>query len=211
MSETLIIDIVSDVVCPWCYVGKMHLEAALSDFRNTTVALHWRPFQLDPTIPPKGLDRKVYMERKFGDLNRLKETHQRLENLGKACGISFNFEGISKSPNTLDSHRLIHWAQKEGKGDGIVRALFEAYFENGYDIGDHDVLTKIASSGGLNPTVIAKRLSTDEDKASVQNEIMQAQRMGVTGVPFFIIARKIAVSGAQPQEILSDAIRQAMA
>jgi predicted DsbA family dithiol-disulfide isomerase len=137
--------------------------------------------------------------------------HERLENLGSACGIKFNFNQISRSPNTLDSHRLIRWAHEVGKGDVMVGALFEAYFEKGFDIGDRNVLINLASSCGLNQTEIEKRLWTDEDKVAVQTEIMEAERVGVTGVPFFIIARKLALSGAQPPETLSKAIRQALA
>ena len=211
MSGTLVIDIVSDTVCPWCYVGMRHLEEALAELSNIQVQLRWRPFQLDPTIPPEGLDRKVYMDRKFGDSGRLNDIHRRLEELGTARGITFNFNKISRSPNTIDSHRLIRWATDEGKGDILVGALFKAYFKDGHDIGDRDVLSGIASSVGLDHTSISNRLSTDEDKIAVRNEIIEAQRMGVTGVPFFILAQKLAVSGAQPPEILCDAIRQALA
>ena len=138
------IDIVSDAVCPWCYVGKRRLEAALAGSGDANVAVQWRPFQLDPTIPSEGLDRQAYMRAKFRDDARLAEVHQRLKALGAEVGIKFDFAAIKRSPNTLDAHRLIRWAGEAGVQDAVVERLFSAYFERGEDIGDRDVLARIA-------------------------------------------------------------------
>ena len=211
MSQPIVIDIVSDVVCPWCYVGKKHLEKALLEIVEHEVVIRWHPFQLDPTIPQSGLDRKTYMRQKFGDDGRLKAAHERLEALGVENGIDFQFDAITRSPNTLDAHRLIRWAGEAGLQDTMVEALFQSYFEEGRDIGDHAVLALIAERAGLEADAIARRLETDDDKDDIRNEINEASRIGVTGVPFFILAQKLAVSGAQPANVLIDAIRQAMA
>ena len=211
MQEALIIEIVSDVVCPWCYVGKKHLEAALAEMPEIDAVVRWHPFQLDPTIPPEGLDRKAYMRQKFGDDGRLEAAHQRLETLGAQNGIGFQFGAISRSPNTLDAHRLIRWAGDAGLQDTMVQSLFQAYFEEGRDIGDRAVLALIAERAGLEADAILQRLETDDDAENIRIEIAEAGRIGVTGVPFFILAQKLAVSGAQPADVLIDAIRQALA
>lgn len=206
----LTIDIVSDVVCPWCYLGKANLEKALADY-NEPVIVRWHPFQLDPTIPLEGLDRKAYMTKKFPDPSYLKNAHDRLKSLGDAMGLKFDFEAIAKSPNTLDAHRLIQWADKADQQDKIVTALFKAYFEQGRDIGDKALLTEIAIENGFERQDIEQRLAGKDDIESVRAEIEEAQRIGVTGVPFFIFNRKLATSGAQPPEQLLAAMRQAQA
>jgi predicted DsbA family dithiol-disulfide isomerase len=211
MQETLIIDIVSDVVCPWCYVGKKHLEAALAEMPEIDAVVRWHPFQLDPTIPPEGFDRKSYMRQKFGDDGRLEAAHQRLEMLGAQNGIGFQFGAITRSPNTLDAHRLIRWASDAGLQDTMVQSLFQAYFEEGRDIGDRAVLALIAERAGLEADAILERLGSDDDAENISIEIAEAGRIGVTGVPFFILAQKLAVSGAQPADVLIDAIKQALA
>ena len=207
MSDPLVIDVVSDVVCPWCFVGKRRLDAALRD--SGAAEVRWRPFQLDPTIPPEGLDRQAYMRAKFGDGPRLGEVHQRLTELGKEAGIAFNFAAIQRSPNTLDAHRLIRFADEAGMAEEVVERLFSAYFEQGRDIGDRAVLAEIGGDAGLSD--VAARLETEEGVADVQADIEQAQRGGVQGVPFFIFASKYAVSGAQPAEVLAQAMQQARA
>jgi len=211
MSEPLIIDIVSDVVCPWCFVGKKHLEAAIANMPEIDVIVRWHPFQLDPTIPAEGLDRKTYMRNKFGDTGRIEAAQERLKELGSANGIGFQFDAITRSPNTLDAHRLIRWAGEMGLQDTMVETLFTAYFEDGRDIGDFAVLALIAERVGLEADAVTTRLASDEDIADIRAEIDEAGRIGVTGVPFFILAQKLAVSGAQPADVLMDAIRQAMA
>lgn len=211
MSEPLVIDIVSDVVCPWCYVGKKHIEKALANMPDIDAVVRWHPFQLDPSIPAEGYDRKAYMAKKFGDGGQLKAAHERLEALGNSNGIAFQFDAISRSPNTLDAHRLIRWADEAGVQDAVVSSLFQSYFEEGLDIGDRSVLAFIAGKAGMDSDLVIARLETDMDVESVRAEIAEAGRIGVSGVPFFILAQKLAVSGAQPSEVLMDAIRQAMA
>jgi predicted DsbA family dithiol-disulfide isomerase len=211
MSEPLVIDIVSDVVCPWCYVGKKHIEKALANMPDIDAVVRWHPFQLDPSIPAEGYDRKAYMAKKFGDGGQLKAAHERLEALGNSNGIAFQFDAISRSPNTLDAHRLIRWADEAGVQDAIVSSLFQSYFEEGLDIGDSLILAFIAGKAGMDSDLVAARLETDMDVESIRSEIAEAGRIGVSGVPFFILAQKLAVSGAQPSEVLMDAIRQAMA
>lgn len=211
MSEPLVIDIVSDVVCPWCYVGKKHIEKAFANMPDIDAVVRWHPFQLDPSIPAEGYDRKAYMAKKFGDGGQLKAAHERLEALGNSNGIAFQFDAISRSPNTLDAHRLIRWADEAGVQDAVVSSLFQSYFEEGLDIGDRSVLAFIAGKAGMDSDLVTARLETDMDVESVRAEIAEAGRIGVSGVPFFILAQKLAVSGAQPSEVLMDAIRQAMA
>ena len=201
----LVIDVVSDVVCPWCYVGKRRLEAALKGDAGTLI--RWRPFQLDATIPPEGLDRKAYMRAKFGDGPRLGEVHARLKALGQEVGVAFDFEAIQRSPNTLDAHRLIRFATEAGVADAMTERLFADYFERGRDIGDRAVLEAAARDCGLGE--VGARLEGEEGAQEVRQEIAAAQRMGVEGVPFFIFAEKYAVSGAQPVEVFRQALTQA--
>ena len=212
MSEAspLTIDIVSDVVCPWCYLGKANLEKALAEYPEPVI-VRWHPFQLDPTIPLEGLDRKAYMAKKFPDPSYIKNAHERLQSFGQAIGLKFNFEAIEKSPNTLNAHRLIQWADAPEQQDKIVTALFKAYFEQGRDIGDIELLADFATEAGFDRNDIAAKLAGHEDIDAVQAEIEEAQRIGVTGVPFFIFNRKLAASGAQPPEQLLAAMRQAQA
>ena len=202
MSQ-LVIDVVSDVVCPWCYVGKRRLEAALKG----DALIRWRPYQLDATIPPEGLDRKAYMRAKFGDGPRLGEAHARLAALGQEVGIAFDFEAIQRAPNTLDAHRLIRFASEAGVADAMTERLFADYFEHGRDIGDRAVLEEAARACGLGD--ISARLDGEDGADEVREEIAQAQRMGVEGVPFFIFAEKYALSGAQPVEIFEQVLAQA--
>ena len=215
MSEkrTIKVDVVSDVMCPWCYIGKRRLEDALEQLDDIVVDLRWRPFQLDATLPPEGKDRKRYLEQKFGGPDRAAAIYQRIRDAGAEDGIAFDFDAIEKSPNTLDAHRLIRWAQGEGEktGDRVVEALFRAFFLEGQNIGDHDVLTRIASNAGMDGPLVRELLASDRDKAETQAEIEMAQRMGVTGVPCFVLADKYAVQGAQDATTLVNAIREVAA
>ena len=209
-KAALTLDVVSDSVCPWCYVGKRNLDAALAQITDLDVTVSWRPFQLDPTIPREGISRHDYMARKFGP-EKIKEIHTRLEGIGKTAGIGFAFDKIEKSPNTLNAHRLIRWSQASGKQTDVVEALFCAYFTQGKDIGAQTVLTEIARDFGLDAREIGAALQTDHDEKEVQEEIATAMRMGVSGVPFFIIAGRYGMSGAQPPDMLADVIRKAAA
>lgn len=209
-TQPILIDVVSDVVCPWCFVGAKHLEQALTNVNGAPIVVRWRPYQLDPAIPEGGVDRKAYMQKKFGDGPQLKEAHQRLETLGINAGIAFDFDAIQISPNTLDAHRLIRWAFEAGVQDMIVKALFSAYFERGIDIGDKSVLADIAGACGMDRATIRAKLDTDEDKDAVRAEISEAQRIGISGVPFFIMNGKVGVSGAHPPQTLLDALKQSL-
>jgi predicted DsbA family dithiol-disulfide isomerase len=207
--EDLIIDVVSDAVCPWCFVGKRRLEAALAQSDESRVAVRWRPFQLDPSIPPEGLDRRAYMRAKFNDDARLAEVHARLKALGAEVGIQFDFEAISRAPNTLDAHRLIRWAAEAGAQDAVVERLFSDYFERGRDIGDRDVLVEAAAACGMDADRVRALLAGDGDLAEVRAEIEHARNVGVSGVPFFIFASRLAVSGAQSADVLAQAMKEA--
>jgi len=205
----LTIDIVSDVVCPWCYLGKRRLEEALQKLGRTDATVRWRPFQLDESIPEQGLDRQAYMRGKFGDLSRLQSVHDRLVAYGKEVGADYDFEAIARAPNTLKAHRLIRWAGEAGVQDAVVDRLFRAYFEQGQDIGDVATLAEIAAESGLDREEIARRLASDEDEQAAQSEIDAWRRAGVTGVPFFIFNEKLAVPGAEGVDTLVAAMIEA--
>jgi predicted DsbA family dithiol-disulfide isomerase len=217
MSETnepMTIDVVSDVVCPWCYLGKKRLEAAIAESGGETIAVRWRPYQLDPTIPEGGLDRAAYMRKKFGDDSRLESVHARLKSLGDDVGIAFAFDKIKRAPNTLDAHRLIHWALSAGVQGEVVDRLFKLYFEEGKDIGDRALLIAVAGECGMDVDLVRKLLDEGSDVDVVEAEIAEAQSLGVSGVPFFVFASRYAVPGAQETAVLGAAIeraRQAMA
>jgi predicted DsbA family dithiol-disulfide isomerase len=174
------------------------------------VAINWRPFQLDPTIPAEGIDRKAYMLGKFGSEQRLREIHARIEPLGQAEGIDFAFDAITVSPNTVDAHRVIRWAGASGGEvqNKLVRTLFSLYFEQGQNVGDHAVLSDAAADAGMEREVVENLLAADTDRDAVAEEAATASRMGITGVPCFLFEGKYAVMGAQENTVLADAIRQ---
>ena len=209
-NDVLTIDVVSDVVCPWCYLGEKRLEAALAE-ESRPVALRWRPYQLDPTIPNGGLDRAEYMERKFGRDGRLKSIHDHLVRLGAEVGIPFAFDKIERAPNTLDAHRLIRWAGAARTQREVVDRLFRAYFVEGRDVGDRAVLLDVAAASGLDAAVVDKLFAEGMDADAVRREIAEAQATGVTGVPFFIFAGRGGVAGAQDIPFLRRAMTQARA
>lgn len=202
------IDVFSDVVCPWCYLGKRRLERAIGELRGRQVEVRWRPFRLDPTIPPEGVDRDAYIARKFGSATAIEPSHRRLTEMGAAEGIDYHFDRITRSPNTIDAHRLVRWAAGQQRQDAVVEALFAAYFTAGRDVGDRRALAAIAHEAGLEGD-IAARLATDEDRAPVEAEIENAYRIGVTGVPCFVVDGRVGVMGAQSPEALLDVVRQA--
>jgi predicted DsbA family dithiol-disulfide isomerase len=206
-SDPITIDVVSDVVCPWCYVGKYRLEKALALLPQRRFAVFWRPFQLDPSIPKEGMPRQAYLERKFGR-ERLADLHKPLIDIGKAEGIPFAFDKITRSPNTLDAHRLIRWAHEAGKQNEMADRLFALYFTEGADIGSPDVLAKAAAEVGLDAALVANLLTTGADLDPVIAEINAAQKMGIGGVPTFIFAGRFALSGAHPPEAIRQAIEQ---
>ena len=198
------IDVISDTVCPWCFIGKRRLARAMA--MRTTIAfdVKWRPYRLDPTIPKGGTDRKAYMRAKFGaDPMKIVEMHKLIAAEGAKDGIEFDFAAIRRRPDTLDSHRLIRWAEAAGVQDDVVERLFIAYFENGEDIGDIRVLADIADLCGMDGVDVAEMLESDTDRALVEREDGIAHQMGVTGVPAMIFGGKLAVSGAREPEMLA--------
>jgi predicted DsbA family dithiol-disulfide isomerase len=214
MSEpnSITVDVVSDVVCPWCFIGQKRLDKAIAA-SGIDVHVNWRPFQLDPTIPPAGKDRRDYMLEKFGSEERIREIHARIEPLGAAEGISFAFDAIKVAPNTLDAHRVIRWAGAAGEDvqNRLVQKLFRLNFEEGKNLGDPSVLTEAAREAGMDAAIVETLLPTDADVEAVRGEIATASRMGVTGVPCFLLEGKYAVMGAQDADTLADAIRQVAA
>jgi predicted DsbA family dithiol-disulfide isomerase len=210
VDQVLTIDIVSDVVCPWCYVGEKRLEAALADEAGPVV-VRWRPYQLDPTIPEAGLDRAEYMAKKFGNSGRLQSVHDNLTRLGAELGLPFAFDKIKRSPNTLDAHRLIRWAATAGVQAEVVDRLFKAFFVEGRDVGDRKVLVELAGECGLDAGQVEKALADGADADLVRAEIEEAQTMGVSGVPFFIFGGRVGVPGAAEPSVLRQAIAQARA
>jgi predicted DsbA family dithiol-disulfide isomerase len=202
------IDVVSDVICPWCFLGKRRLDKALALLPDVKAEIIFRPFFLDPTIPWEGLDRQEYMTAKFG-VERLKTIHDPLIKAGQEDGVPYHFEKITRTPNTLDAHRLLRWAMVESKQPEIAEALFMAYWSEGRDVGDHQVLAEIAEAHGMNPEGVLKALASEQDKIEVLAETSQAQKMGVTGVPTYIINRKYGVVGAQSAALLAEQIKKA--
>ncbi len=208
--ERITIDVVSDVVCPWCYLGKARLELAIAEVQDEVgVDINWRPYRLNPDYPPDGVDQKKALEEKLGGAERVAQGHKMLSELGREVGIKFDFDAIKIGPNTLDAHRLIHWAMVEDrdKADKVVNGLFKANFEEGRNVGDHAVLLDVADKAGLDRRVTASLLASDADKVLVVEEIEAAQKMGVNGVPFFIFDQQYAVSGAQTPDVLAGALR----
>lgn len=204
------IDVVSDTVCPWCFIGKRRLDRALAMRPEVDAQVFWRPYRLDPSIPKEGVDRKAYLKAKFGDGPRNSAMGDALRSEGAAEGIAFAFDGIAKTPNTLDSHRLIRWAGGQGVQDGVVERLFSAYFLEGRDIGDAGVLADVAREAGMDFELVGELLAKDADLAVVEREAGMANQMGISGVPTFIFDSRFMISGAREPEILARIIDRAM-
>lgn len=201
------IDIFSDTVCPWCFIGKRHLEKALTEAGVNDAEIHWHAFQLNPDMPAEGRDRKTYLAEKFGP-DAEQRIHERLQGAGQAAGIEFHFDRIERSPNTLDSHRLIRLAAQHGKQDAAVEALFQAYFVKGEDIGNRSVLSAIAKAVGLDQDM-QSWFESDTETGVVRDEDRSARRLGISGVPFFIFEQRYALSGAQPVDVFVQALHTA--
>ena len=209
--EALTIDVVSDVVCPWCYLGKKRLDRAIANVADDlAVAVTFRPYQLNPDMPPEGVDHKKHLADKLGGAEAVDRAHATLTGLGREDGIEFDFAGVKISPNTLDAHRLLRWAMIEGPEvqNRVALALFKAYFEQGRNVGDRVVLLDIAEKSGMDRAVVTALFSAGADVDSVKEEIGMAREMGVTGVPCFIIDNKYAVMGAQSVDVLTNAFRE---
>jgi predicted DsbA family dithiol-disulfide isomerase len=208
MTGPVVVDVVSDVICPWCFLAKRNLDAALASLPDLDITVRWRPFMLDPGIPPGGVERQSYMLQKFG-AERLKTLHDPLIAAGEKYGIPYDFEAITRTPNTLDAHRLIRWSHTANRQTQVVERLFMSFWSEGQDIGDREVLAACAGDAGINPGQIRELLASDHDVAETKAEIQHAANMGVTGVPMFILAQRYALQGAQPPEVIADAISRA--
>lgn len=200
------IDVISDTVCPWCYIGKRRLERALKLRPQLSFEIRWRPFQLDPHTPAEGVDRTAYIERKFGSSDKIKPIHAALLKAGDDEGIAFAFEKIARTPNTINSHRLIRWSHSMGVQDALVELLFHRYFVEGADIGQIKVLAAIADEAGMDGELAEELLASDADRELVEREDSLARKIGINGVPTFLIGGKVLISGAQDAEVLARAI-----
>lgn len=209
---SLVIEMVSDVVCPWCWLGLRRLKSALAFVPHIEPEIWFRPYELDPNIPPEGVDYKAYMTAKFGGTgesgedpqrNRFRAMRNALEEYGRNEDIPYDFAGITHRPNTFDAHRLIRWAQGQGLGMDAKERLFRAYFTEHLDIGDHDVLTRLSGEIGLDPAIVGKLLASDADMDTVRQEEQVFQQMGVRGVPTYIANRRYAAQGAETAEKLA--------
>jgi predicted DsbA family dithiol-disulfide isomerase len=202
------IDVISDTVCPWCYIGKRRLERAMRMRPQIEFDVRWRPFQLDPTTPREGVDRKAYMERKFGSSDKIKPIHAALLKAGEDEGIPFAFEKILRTPNTINSHRLIRWSHSMGVQDAVVELLFRRYFTDGVDIGQTANLVWIAAEAGMDAELVEELLNSEADLEKVEHEDSMARKIGIQGVPTYLIGGKMLVNGAQDAETLARAIDQ---
>ncbi len=204
------IDVVSDTICPWCYVGKRRLERALAGFDPDEVRVRWHPFQLNPGFPPEGMDRAAYVAAKFGGAEAARAVYDRIRDAGAGEGIPFAFERMPRTPNTFASHRVVRFAaREEGRQDEVVEALFRAVFVDGRDIGDFETLVDVGAECGIDPVALAEHLAGAEDADALRAEEERSRRMGVTGVPFFIIGGRYAVTGAQDPAVLRSVIEKA--
>ena len=215
MADDFQIDVISDVVCPWCYIGQRRLAAALSRLPEDDAArrapVRWHPFQLNPGLPQAGIPRRKYLEDKFGGPERAAQIYARVSAVGASVGIAFAFDRIEIQPNTQDAHRLIAWAQARGDASDLVERLFHAYFIDGRALGDRAVLAAIAGEAGLPSDEARRLLDSGEGMDAIALMDRRAREIGVQGVPFFIFNQRVAVSGAQEPETLLDAIAQARA
>jgi predicted DsbA family dithiol-disulfide isomerase len=205
------LDILSDPICPWCYIGKVRLETALAQRPGHGLVIEWHPFQLNPEMPAEGMDRRAYLEGKFGGQEGAVKAYMPVVEHAKAAGLNINFEAMTRTPNTLDAHRLIHWGGIEEKQGAVVDALFAAYFIEGRDIGDHDVLADIADACGLDASVVLRLLKSDADIEGIKGRDKHSREMGITSVPTFIVAQKHAVPGAQPTDLWLQVIDEMIA
>jgi predicted DsbA family dithiol-disulfide isomerase len=205
------IDVISDVICPWCYIGKRQLERALDllEQQHLRFTVAWHPFQLNPDMPREGVDRAQYRLAKFGSLERSRQLDERITETAASVGLEFHLERLSRTPNTLNAHRLIRFAGQKGAQDGVVEALFEGYFGNGADIGDDTVLAKLGEEGGLDRDEVTALLSSDAGLKEVAAADRMARNAGIQGVPSFALQGHVLFSGAVPAEEMVQAFRHA--
>jgi predicted DsbA family dithiol-disulfide isomerase len=209
--KPLQIDIVSDVVCPWCYIGKRRIENALALTPDVPVEINWRPFFLNNWVPREGISRDEYLTKKFGSVEAYKGIAGRVVAAADEEGLTYRPKLVKRQPNTIDCHRLIHWADAQGKSAEMKQRLMELYFRDGGDLTDVNVLVQAAADIGLDAENIRQRLAGDEDVELISAQAKDASDKGISGVPTFVFAQKYAVSGAQPAEQLARAIREVSA
>jgi predicted DsbA family dithiol-disulfide isomerase len=202
LPARLVIEVVFDFVCPWCYLGVQRLSFLLARRQDLLVELVWRPFLLNPDMPRAGMSRADYMIRKFGAEDRARRLYSSIAEIGAAEGIVFNFPGIRRTPNSVDAHRLVRQAGRFGAADHLVDAIFRAHFVDGADIGNHQVLTRLAAARGLDPAATEAFLASNEGTEHVHAENLHAHRLGINGVPCFLIDGEHAIAGAQETEVL---------
>jgi predicted DsbA family dithiol-disulfide isomerase len=207
-NQPVRIDVVSDVVCPWCFIGKHRLEAAFKLKPDIAVEVHWRPYFLNDWIPREGISREEYLTTKFGSVERYKGIAQRVGAAAAAEGLTYASDKMKRQPNTLDCHRLIHWADALGKAGEMKQKLMDLYFAQGADLTDRETLVKAAADVGLDAATVRAALASDQDVAAVEQEALSAKESGIEGVPCFIFGGKFAVSGAQAPEYLAEAIER---
>jgi predicted DsbA family dithiol-disulfide isomerase len=195
------LDILSDPICPWCWIGKAGLDAAMAEQPDHPFTIEWHPFQLNPDMPREGMDRRAYLEAKFGGREGAARAYAPVVERAAEAGLDLHLDRIATTPNTLDAHRLIHWAGIEGRQTAAVSALFKAYFTDGRDIGDRDVLADIADAIEMDASVVRRLLASDADLDGIRQRDAHSREMGVTGVPTFIVAQQHAVPGAQSKEM----------
>jgi predicted DsbA family dithiol-disulfide isomerase len=203
------IDVYADIACPWCYVGRARLKQALDERPALDASLRWRPFQLQPDMPPEGRDFRTVLEKKFGGWDRAERMFERVRTMGAEDGLTFNFEAIEVAPNTADAHRLMLWAEEQGgedAADATATALFRAYFTEGRNVSDPDVLVDCAGEVGLDAEAARALLDGDAHAEDVRESQVQAQRYGITGVPCYVFDDRHAVTGAQPTEVFVEAL-----
>ncbi len=200
------LDILSDPICPWCYIGKAKLDRALAQRPDHGFEVFWRPFQLNPDMAAGGMDRTEYLETKFGGPERAQAIYGQIRDAAGAAGLNVNFDKIKRTPNTFDAHRLIRWSRSGGHQQAVVDALFIRYFERGEDIGDRDVLIEVAREAGMDIALLEKLYADDADREMLTTEEAQARQMGVSGVPMFVLNQKYALSGAQETSAWLDVI-----
>ncbi|MEO9682971.1 MAG: DsbA family oxidoreductase [Tateyamaria sp.] len=208
MPDTVKLDIMSDPICPWCYIGKAHLDRALTEHPDHPFEIEWHPFQLNPTMPSAGMGRRDYLEGKFGGKDGAVRAYAPIVEHAEKIGLKIDFAGIERTPNTLDAHRLIHWAGIEGKQTAAVSSLFKAYFVDTRDIGDVDVLADIADGIEMDAALVRRLLASDADREDISARDTHSRQMGINSVPTFIVAGQHAVPGAQPPELWAQVISE---
>ena len=198
------LDILSDPICPWCFIGKVNLDRALVDRPGHPFVTEWHPFQLNPGMPKEGMDRREYLERKFGGKKGALEVYAQIDKAARAAGIEIDFEAIRRTPNTMDAHRLIHWAGIEGRQVFVVDLLFRAFFLEGKDIGNTDVLAELGERADMDPDMVRRLLAGDTDLKQLREREAHSREMGVKAVPTFIVANQAVIAGAQTTQFWAD-------